>query len=722
MYASRFSNFQLLAATLVGVTLSVSAAENTGEPEKNTVTRHALLIGVGQYPQANGRFQSLDGPPNDVELLRGVLTSGYQFKDENIRVLCDGLEEASLPTKENIQRAFDDLTAKVQPGDYVVILFCGHGTQQLNGNPDNDDEPDGLDEVFLARDVYFPEPALDHIPNAVTDDEIGQWLDRLGEKNTSVFVLFDCCHSGTALRGSSDDEKMREVDASTLVNEASLAAAAMLQTKSRGQDKPNDGFETGANVVAIYAAQPHETTPEKKFRGDTGEPVWHGLLSYNVCKVLTESSDLTYRELGNRVQGAYMEMPRFSPTPFVDGKDIDEKFMGGGRRKSPFVLSKPKRGKPTVNAGSINGLSEGSILAVYPPSGEINEDSLLGYVSIESGGIAESQVKPIAYKGKEAADDLSNQARCEVAFVDYGDLRLAVAVDLDVEKGRESVRPLLVAAKEELEKAAATEGAVHRMTTGLDDAQWVVQDRNDRIELIRADCARIRDEDNLPPGAPRFVLDVSDITNSVLSELGRLFRAENLLRLAAMTPMPSDGAGGLPLEFRMLKLKDKNDREGEVISTSGAVPELNEGEFVCWEVINKGREAVDVTLLFIDSQYGITPVFPAINSVGALNRIQPEAKFRTKAIPVTAETVGREYMALIAVKASGPPKDFRILAEEDIAVAQRGGGDDPLTTPLGKLLKSAATLTGEGTRGLGAEEVDECMLGATSWLVQPVKQ
>jgi hypothetical protein len=345
----------------------------------------------------------------------------------------------------------------------------------------------------------------------------------------------------------------------------------------------------------------------------------------------------------------------------------------------------------------------------------------LGYVSIESGGIAESKVEPIAYKGKEAIENLPNQARCEVAFVDYGDLRLAVAVDLDVENGRQSVRPLLEAAKVELEKAAAMEGAVHRMTTGLDDAQWVIQDRDGQIELLRADCARIRDEKDLPPDAPRISLAEDDIVASALSEIGRLFRAQNLLRLAAMAS-PTAGeteGGGLQLEFRMLKLKHKGDREGVVISTSGAVPELKAGDLVCWEVVNKGHEAVDVTLLFIDSQYRIEPVFPGRNSVGALNRIQPEAKYRTAAFPVTADTVGRESMALIAVKASGPPKDFRILAEEDIAVAQRGGGDDPLTTPLGKLLKSAATLKGEGTRGLGAEEVDECMLGTTMWIVQP---
>lgn len=717
MFKYRSASQRILALTLASSLPAVAAGDNA-KPDP-TGKRYALLIGAGHYPHAGNRFQSLDGPPNDVELLRGVLKNRYEFRDENIVALRDGLDDAHLPTKENIRQAFEDLAKKARPGDYVVILFCGHGTQQLDLNPESDDEPDGLDEVFLPIDVYFPEPKPDQIPNAITDDEIHEWIGRIGDQEASVFVIFDCCHSGTALRGGDDDERTREVDPSLLVSETSLQSAAERAETTRGGPELGKGFETGANVVAIYAAQPHETTPEKKFRGHEGEPVWHGLLSYNVCRALSESTDLTYRELGNRIQGAYMEISRFSPTPFVDGKDLDEKLMGGGRRRAPFKLTVPKRGRPTVDAGSLNGLSDGCILAVYPATGAIGDQTLLGYVAITSAGIAQSVVEAVGYKGRDAIEDLPNQARCEIAFVDFGDLRLAVAVDLEIEKGREDILELLEKTKAELEAAAAAEGAAHRMASDLGDAQWVIQERGGRVELIRADCARIRDDASLPLGAPRFPLDESDLAASTLAELRRLFRAENLLRLAAKSAPTANGDTGLVLSFRMLKLKDKNDLEGEVISPLGAVPELKKGDFVCWEVVNEGREAADVTLLFIDSRYVITPLFPKPRSVGTLNRVPPRGKYRTAPIPVTAETVGREYMALIAVRAEGAPKNFTILAEDDIDEARRGGGDDPLSTPLGRLLEQAVTLKGEGTRGLGAEDGGESVLSTTTWLVRP---
>jgi hypothetical protein len=84
----------------------------------------------------------------------------------------------------------------------VLFYYCGHGTQipDLNG-----DEADGWDEALHTADV---KPRLmtteDHLKMVLSDDRIAEILAQFKTKN--VTVIFDSCHSGTAVRAGEEDE------------------------------------------------------------------------------------------------------------------------------------------------------------------------------------------------------------------------------------------------------------------------------------------------------------------------------------------------------------------------------------------------------------------------------------------------------------------------------------------------------------------------------------
>ncbi|MCP4663261.1 MAG: caspase family protein, partial [bacterium] len=116
-------------------------------PMTAAAERHALLVGVSEYP--NAPELRLTGPGNDVALIREVLQA-KGFSAAKIRTLADGVPGAKLPTRQAILDELARLATRVSRGDIVYLHFSGHGSRQPNQDEGNDDwEADGLDEIFL---------------------------------------------------------------------------------------------------------------------------------------------------------------------------------------------------------------------------------------------------------------------------------------------------------------------------------------------------------------------------------------------------------------------------------------------------------------------------------------------------------------------------------------------------------------------------------------------
>ena len=171
---------------------------------------HALLIGVTFYENLE-KGMHLDGPENDMLLMKELLTKRYGFPEANVRILSEHAGRDNLPTRKNIEREFKRLAEVVKPGEQAVVVMGGHGSLQPQSDKAPFPQPDGFDRIFLPRDVGKWDNDSGQVPNAIRGDEIGAWLRLVPDKKASVFVVLDACHSGSGVRAI-DEEKKRQVD------------------------------------------------------------------------------------------------------------------------------------------------------------------------------------------------------------------------------------------------------------------------------------------------------------------------------------------------------------------------------------------------------------------------------------------------------------------------------------------------------------------------------
>ncbi len=79
---------------------------------------YALLIAVEEY--IDPAIQSLNEPLKDATKLKGVLTQKYTFDEKDISILKN-------PTFEDLNVAFEELSHKIEPSDFLLIFYAGHG-------------------------------------------------------------------------------------------------------------------------------------------------------------------------------------------------------------------------------------------------------------------------------------------------------------------------------------------------------------------------------------------------------------------------------------------------------------------------------------------------------------------------------------------------------------------------------------------------------------------
>jgi hypothetical protein len=135
-----------------------------------------LLIGCNY----KGTESELNGCINDVQTVHNELFPKRDY--DYILTLTD--ETPILPTRKNILTNLKQILEKLEDGDTFFFHCSGHGTQQ---NDLNHDEIDGKDEAFVSLDMKI-----------ITDD-IFQSIFQSVHKKVNIFILMDCCHSGTII-------------------------------------------------------------------------------------------------------------------------------------------------------------------------------------------------------------------------------------------------------------------------------------------------------------------------------------------------------------------------------------------------------------------------------------------------------------------------------------------------------------------------------------------
>jgi len=675
-------------------------------------TYRALLIACTDYdnlPKKNW----LIGPKHDAGLVRDYLLNNVpapvRFEAANVTLLAKDVDGANgLPTHAAIAAAFADLAAKVQRDDFVYLHLSGHGAQQPERKAG--DETDGLDEIFLPMDIQKWVDREAGVPNALIDDEIRDALDAIRDKGAFVWVVFDCCHSGTATRAVLvEDEMERKVEFADLVEGDDAARAAAMTAYDQisaaasraleAQDTRQASFTlapTGAEpitkgkLVAFYAAQTVETTPEMPLPKGTEDATRFGLFTFTIMAKLAENPNVTYRQLGQAVLQQYTADGRTRPTPLFEG-ELDAPVFG--TEKTDAALQWPiivKGDSATIKGGLLHRLNPGSKLAILPSALSPIADAV-GYLEVTSAKNLESKVKPVEFDGKPAlkvADIPANAyARVAELAVDY---RLAVArpsasEGLDAENALvNSVLDELAAAKDsgfnialvepgksaELRLAVLRENAIAGAAADATDkpALWFLPASGD---VTTSNGAR-------PPLVIIHPDDRTRLLEATKKNLTTIFRATGLSRLAAASDYRPEEVS---VDFQ-IKRDGSDTLEPLEVST---VPRVSPGDEVHVTAVNKSTDLVDLNVLYVGSDYSITHIVS--------ERLASQAMLEEGLLAFTDTSFGMERM--IAVLTEAPPQsekeDLSFLAQEGVPAATRGTGPAGFSDMLADIGMAPAT-------------------------------
>ena len=269
---------RLLPITILAsaAVLATAVQAQPTPPVRNT--RHALVIGIGEYLDPN--VPTLKGIPHDMVSAQRM-AAAMAIPAANIRVLRD--QDA---TADRIRAEISALNARVADGDRVFIYYSGHGTRTF----DEQVKQDGCTEGLLATDGQV-----------LTNVEMGQRLAPLAQRTDKMLVFYDACLSGGVagapfrtrslnIAGAAITPKFTRVGAPAICAQPSnFRTRSLALVMQQEQALPQ-------NVVHVAASRPDEVSFDSSTQGGFATVGWRDCL-LGQAKDLDGSGAITVDEV-----------------------------------------------------------------------------------------------------------------------------------------------------------------------------------------------------------------------------------------------------------------------------------------------------------------------------------------------------------------------------------------------------------------------------------------
>jgi hypothetical protein len=713
-------------AIILGLPVVAGAADSSAPQPHNL----ALLIGAAHY-KFLPEVDQLKGPDNDIVLMRGLLADrGFQVTQ------LGGAVSQPQPTRAAIIAAMQHLAEQANKGDFVFLLFSGHGSQQpeaaATGYPS---KPDGMDETILPTDVRSWDGTAGSVTGALLDHEMGSLIHAIRNKGVFVWAVFDSCHSATMTRAA---HVSGEHDRRILPTELGVPAGGGQRAVAVGTAKASAApasfiapvaLAPGAGgYAAFYAAQTTEETPELALPANEPNSKVYGLFSFTLAQAILAAPAASYRQIAQQILQLYAAMNRESPTPLFEG-DLDLPAFGSGTVGHPQWQILPSSSGLTLTAGLLNGVGADAQLLVLKSATD-PDAAAVGVVRVER---ALETTSHVVWMGQPhpAQPPTGAFARLVASGVNFS---VRVARPLVCREGGAATSTPTCAATipgadaETLAivaKAFDDHAVDFPANLSLVDPGEVADIRpllyHERLwlappggQLVTEGPAQtysvaVKASGSADPGAAQT------FRQSLFGALAREARAINLARVATQPGMNT--SVGLKVTFSVAHPGTAGNAGMTAVATD-AVPTLRDGDQLVFQLTNQGTQAIDVTMLDIGARFGIAPVYP-LN--GESNRLTPGASI---AIPGTIEVKdgdsGRDTMLVIAVP--GQPgqerQDFSALAQSPLTAdrsAKTANGSR--RKGVSGLLWQAAFGSGAGARVLRTS--DPAQIFALSWNSAP---
>lgn len=184
-----------------------------------------------------------------------LISRGYPSDEKNMVILTDERQGPFYPSGRNILAAMNWLVS--EPGTQCFLHYSGHGGQVPD--PDGDRES-GFDDTIVPVDF--------ETKGQIDSDTLHRGLVSKLPPSSSLFVVFDCCHSGSAL----ELPFVYKTDADgnvSMVDSAKQGLSLVMEA--------NTLFRGGFTMDKMQAAQHLLGGAKDFFKGITHEPEGEGL-------------------------------------------------------------------------------------------------------------------------------------------------------------------------------------------------------------------------------------------------------------------------------------------------------------------------------------------------------------------------------------------------------------------------------------------------------------
>jgi hypothetical protein len=571
-----------------------------------SAAQRALLVGVSELVHQPAALW-LQAPRNDVMLMRQALLE-HGFAPADIAVLADGVSGAALPEAERIHEALARLLEQSKSGDFVLLYFSGHGTRWRDASK-RYQEPDGLAENFLARDVRGAVDGSGALPGGLRDVDVDRWVQAFLARNVFVWSVFDTCSAASMTRGrapadaelvagSPDDEVRFRGIRADLLGQGTAGAAV--------PSAPAAPAVPRARYVAFFASESHQVTPELRLPRKSRDAQPQGLLTWAVAEAL-QRRPATWRELFDGVLALYPPViaelearfpQRELPSPVAEG-NLDAPLFANGAQPlgtRPVWRAQRSGASLAIQAGQLDGLVPRQDLRVLASLDDGTRRSA-------SATLAQLELGSAQLPVPAALRDVPGSALWSVTpLAEPAAFALRVRADKPLPAGLSLDYPAsirLARAGEEAREA---------------DLRWTdLGPAGHRLEPLSPALGTGPSEIAADPAALR----------ERLQGLARLRWLGELNRLA----------GGARLDgFEAMLETWRADRllRSEPLARSATPNPLLAGERLVLHVRNTGGTSLDMVIVGIDADGALRPVYP--DAAGASNRFergtreQPAAK------------------------------------------------------------------------------------------------
>jgi hypothetical protein len=720
----------LFALSLLAATAGLAplAAQ---EPEP---PRFALLVGVSKYANLPPH-QQLQGCVNDVKLMKQMLSERLKYQEKEITVLTD--EKA---TAKDIRAALADLARRVKalpkdgPKVPVVFHFSGHGSQiadQAPGDSDHDEE-DGLDETLVPHDATAQGGAED-----IRDDETNRFVhDVCSHPRVRLWVILDCCHSGTGTRGAAEFRQ--------------LARGLKPSAPAKKPEFPPEVLARKTlpeNCVVLAACLAEQVEPEYREGGTN-----YGLLTYFLVRTVYQAKDLSklsYTELRARVAADYLLSAVLeAPTVVLEGstKAVQAPLFGDLPQAPGAALwaiepDPTDPGKATLSAGRVHGVTEDSLYELHATRADAEANKPpVALLRTRTVGALSTEVDVCRWSDKQKTftdpDKLPKDFRGGAAREIQKGLPLhqfavrVVTVDPATQRDR-----FLAPTSADVPGAVKTGLAQARGATERAWFLWAEKPEADADTLLRIDGdyaayfsatgvatpPGVRDPkvpESLRGGWGPVRLSAPGAANELRELLRKIAKTRNLIRMATSFGQTEEKPLQVTVEVGRAKLNPSRSVASIEPLAPGA--KLTAGDVYAYRITSKETKPVYVTLLGVNRNLGVELLHPAPD-VGATTddqKVGPRRTVYSDAFEVTKPLGARTVVILV----TQTPTDFSYLLQEQLPQVQSTGARTAdLTKELNRHLFFGPQRKVESLTAVRTEEDDRFAMRLLQWETAPPK-